>query len=500
MQRGFHKKTLLVLLFITVALFITGQAFERKVKGKGGKLLLSQADSLFLAGDYKKAAEVISENISISPDSAVLYFNLGLLEQAQGNDGSEHLERSLLINPDKAEINYWMGKLLSESGQLEEGAEYLINSVKQGKKYYEAEYELGKNLLEQGKLEQAEKYLRDALVHGSNKPETVIEFARLKIAQGDTAQAKEILLKSYQRFPYEEIYPELIHHYKMDSSDSSAILGHEYLKLYRNGFHREIIQSMVDSLSYEDPVENNNFQDSVYNENLALVDPAEVLWVGKRFYYKVKYSFIKLGTLEIDVHEGDWHGQPTWMIQYVARSAKGVPFVTINDTFKVHMARDISGSIWIEMNYYEKDYSGREVHYFDHQNGFLEIREMDADRYYKLTRLALPSNAFDPFSMIWYAQQLVLSRQSGTVFTSIGGGYEKTHINLVGPDKELKLAGKRWNTIKIDGILRYSGIVGLTGDYIGWFSADDMGWPLLAKFKIFLGHVKLYLWKMEDIQ
>ncbi len=57
----------------------------------------------------------------------------------------------------------------------------------------------------------------------------------------------------------------------------------------------------------------------------------------------------------------------------------------------------------------------------------------------------------------------------------------------------IKAWKKPIHVVELSGKLKLEGIVGLTGDYIGWFSNDNAAIPITAEMKVILGSVKIEL-------
>ena len=76
-------------------------------------------------GKFDKAIEAFKKAISIKPDYALAYYNMGnvLKEQGKLEEAIEAYKKAISIDPDNAEAYYNMGNALKEQGKLEEAEE-----------------------------------------------------------------------------------------------------------------------------------------------------------------------------------------------------------------------------------------------------------------------------------------------------------------------------------------------------------------------------------------
>ncbi|MBZ0265502.1 tetratricopeptide repeat protein [bacterium] len=498
-----HKNSwipLFLFMFIVLfPLFIFSSAFalDRTAQGEGGELILTKADSLFLKNNLPEAIQALDSLINAYPDNDVYLYNRGLLEQEVGRSrGEEWFTRAYQKNPRNKWVLWRLGQLELEQGRLEQAINHLVAALEIDKSFYECQTDLGKCLRLIGKPEEAIAYLKDAIKERPTYIWATVELAYVYMQLGQNEKAKEVLRTSYSSFPYAEILYELIHHFQQsDQQDSVAIYSQKYLDLYPIGPHAAELESYLTDLT-----DGTTSYHSDISELLQNFEEPVSLPLNKRLKYKVKYGPLTLGYLDVEVMRGESDSNRAWRMQYIIRTANGVPFFTIQDTFEVYMRQDMGGSSRILMKYYENEYRNFSVYETDWDKGVMVNREVNVDGSWYVLKQISPDNTFDPSSAMWITQQLVRERRSAELAIQVSGGYEKAVINVIGPDKTLDLAGQQWtDSIYLDGILRYSGISGLTGGYEGWYSNDDMTIPLISKFKILLGSVRTELIGIEEL-
>lgn len=185
---------------------------------------------------------------------------------------------------------------------------------------------------------------------------------------------------------------------------------------------------------------------------------------NRSLYYAVKWGPITIGDLRVDVLKGRYKGEPCWRARYIAHSSPGLPFVSISDTFYAYLDEELHNTIRLEMRYHEQGYHAMKIYEANYDQGYFHARIVLGTGRWMVQMHPLPSDVFDSTSQLWFAQQLVIAKLSGTCNVELSGGFEKTIINYVGRDRDVDLSdGRTVPLYKIDGIMRYSGIAGLTG-------------------------------------
>ncbi len=518
MRNKHYKYILQSLLFTALLLFVIFQAkaLKREVRGTRGSLILTGVDSLFLQGEFPAALSVLNDAISENPTDPVLLYNRGLLEWIlERGDGLNWFRRAYQNNPENPLILWQYGLALTLRGELAEGERILRAGITRQAEFYECLTDLGYNLKLQNRLPEAAKILQSVI-----EQKRVYVWAFTKLAgvynqlKEDEAELKT-LHEGLAHFRYEQLLIGLIrYHQSHEAPDSVRYYADIYYKMYPLGPNIEEVSSLLTRLNGEPPKPPSYPTEPFQTKNGSVSlragdhagdhagdragdhagDPAQILPLGQHLGYDVHYGPLKLGYLDIEMYEGRKDGEATWWAQYVVRTAPGLPFFTINDTFHVHIKRNLSYTICMTQYIHEKDMDAVEVYETDYNTGWMEVRTVWGLGYWEYIRQPLPPNTFDPLSMTWFAQQLILRGESDTANSMISGGYEHTIIYVLQPDRDWELAGRTWNkAIKVEGILKYAGIAGLTGDYTGWFSNDGKTLPLVSNFKIIIGSVTIRL-------
>ncbi|HEB84701.1 MAG TPA: DUF3108 domain-containing protein, partial [Bacteroidetes bacterium] len=473
------------------------QRFQRITKSFTDPVQMTRADSLFLDGDFSAAANALESLLAADPTDPVLLHNRGLLEMLLGEgSGLSRFQHAYALAPDAGFLSWRLGCALTEEGLLTEGEQYLARAAKRAD-LYEAAVDLGRNLRLQGRFEEAVKATRRAFGQDRTYVRAYVELFRDYIALGDSSAALNTLRRGYVRFPYEELLGELVGFWRgRGEADSLAAYAEEYLRTYPKGPRLDEVLAALAWARPDTLYEAGDYPDNAPYPVSRAPEDDRGMPDGLRIKYNVRWSIFKLGTLTVDVRPGVYRGEPTWRAQYVARS--GLPFVALTDTFRAQLDRRLRHTVRMDMFYHEKGLVSVKTYENDYRTGWSEVRVVFGGNWWLYDAHPLPPSAFDATSQLWFARRLVLQRRSGTAVCEISRGFEKTFINILGPDrKTFRIGEEVVGTIKIDGIMRYAGIAGLTGDYVGWFADDYRGWPLKAKFKIFLGWVTIIFDRVE---
>ena len=114
-------------------------------------------NALQIQGKLKEAVEAFRKAVSIKPDYAEAYYNTGLAQQNQGKleEAVEAYNKALSIKPDYVDAYNNMGNALQEKGKLEEAIAAYTKALSIEPNDAETYNNMGNTLQEQGKLNEA---------------------------------------------------------------------------------------------------------------------------------------------------------------------------------------------------------------------------------------------------------------------------------------------------------------------------------------------------------
>ena len=163
-------------------------------------------------GKLEKAIEAYNKALSLKPDYADAYNNMGISLAGQGKvaEAIEAYNKALSLKPDYAEAYYNMGTSLAGQGKLAEAIEAYSKALSFKPDFFEACSNMGLALNEQGKLAEAIEAYNKAL---SIKPDYAgahnnlgATFEELgKLEDAEASYIKAIELDSHMQAPFENL-------------------------------------------------------------------------------------------------------------------------------------------------------------------------------------------------------------------------------------------------------------------------------------------------------
>ncbi|MBN2009274.1 DUF3108 domain-containing protein [candidate division KSB1 bacterium] len=219
--------------------------------------------------------------------------------------------------------------------------------------------------------------------------------------------------------------------------------------------------------------------------------------IGEEFSYKVNWSFIRLGTITIEVHDT----------------------LRINNNFVYHIQLHIDSNpvlFWVNMHSVYNSYIDEQFRVFL----FMSNEDIDNVKYFaeykfdydknllniNMTSIKDPSQVivrsepinetlFDGAAIIYYARTNIEYAHDDTVTAFFEGERGPVSMHFKGANKKIHVDAlqKSLPTYYVEGIIGLKAVAGLTGPFKGWFATDDQRPPLKAELKVFVGHVSLEL-------
>lgn len=231
--------------------------------------------------------------------------------------------------------------------------------------------------------------------------------------------------------------------------------------------------------------------------------PVRFKWqVGEELFYKVRYSFLTVGSLHFWVLEKDTlRGRPVYHCKLHMKSSPAIPFVNMDDYYESYIDEDVYSHIFWAYEK-QKDHQLVTRYDMDYDAGIIKIRiekQYSADSVVVLldSTAALNGKVQDGLSLLFYARAEVKKNGPRDVPVFAFNKHRDTFINFTGRTEEVKAKGAKVEGYYLDGKMKFVGIAGIKEDFKGWFSPDPQSVPLHAKMKAFLGSVGLNLhwWK-----
>jgi len=157
---------------------------------------------LTFLGQIPLAEEFLKQATSFEDASDVAWARLGAVYFAQGKfeDAQRAWERSLELNPDRAEILYNLGVLYLNKGEFEKAVDYFNRALLKNPNLKEAEEKRALALLSLNKVDSLiEDYYKE--LEREKKPEVYLKLGNTLFIAGRLPEARSILSEGVERFP-----------------------------------------------------------------------------------------------------------------------------------------------------------------------------------------------------------------------------------------------------------------------------------------------------------
>jgi len=225
--------------------------------------------------------------------------------------------------------------------------------------------------------------------------------------------------------------------------------------------------------------------------------------VGEELVYEVKYLFVKLGQIKFKVVDKFVENGIEFYKVNIKIDSYSVPFVDIHADFEA-----VFDSKFIAREYHseqrEKGYY-QSVRYRLIENYPAYVIEKNYHNFANNTKgkrvdtVRITTMYCDGPSLFFYARSNASLNKTVILPTFIEGIKGITLINFGKRKTKVKVdaLSQPVEAYEIDGKANYIGFFGLTGDFVGWISADERAIPLKGKLKVLVGSVVVELKRLN---
>ncbi|MBZ0200463.1 MAG: DUF3108 domain-containing protein [Ignavibacteriaceae bacterium] len=230
---------------------------------------------------------------------------------------------------------------------------------------------------------------------------------------------------------------------------------------------------------------------------------SKTLQVGDEFRYVVSYSFISLGEIKIKVTGRNLKDGITSYnaIGYID-SYSGLPFVDLHQVYETVMTNDYYSDFFRGVIQH-KEYKTFTEYNFDYPASSVSIKKGKVKPYQLWTdsTTQVEKKYQDGLSILFYA--MMNSGQDKTINLPCFVNEEKvnTKVNFYSKREPVEIDAVDYeiDCVRLDGHTDFVSVFGLTGNFEGWFTNDEVSVPVIAKMKVIIGNVTLELveWKRE---
>jgi tetratricopeptide (TPR) repeat protein len=263
-------------------------------------------------GNHDEAIEFYNKSITLKPDYAQAYGNMGntLKDQGKLKEAIEAYNKAISLKPDYAEAYSNMGATLQDQGKLDEAMEAYNKCISLKPDYADAHNNIGVALKDQGKLEEAIEAYNKALALNPDYAEAYSNMGATLQEQGKHDEAIEVYNKSIALKPdYADAYYNMGETLKDQDNLDEAIetynkaisLKPDYAEAYSNmgatlqdqGKHDEAIEAYNKAISLQpDYAEAHvNLSFTLLNSDKLQegLDENEWRWKTKKFLSQQRY-------------------------------------------------------------------------------------------------------------------------------------------------------------------------------------------------------------------
>ena len=235
----------------------------------------------------------------------------------------------------------------------------------------------------------------------------------------------------------------------------------------------------------------------------VLPDDNSFRWkIGEELTYKVKWLFIRLGTIKVQVCDtATIDSTHVYYIKVFIDSKPELFFINMHSVYESYVDENFRILLFravekIENVKYVTEYR------FNYRDSLIHVKMTDIKDTTKtiVKDLSLNERIFDGITLIFFARANVHTTYQDTLTTIFEANKGDVAIHFKGiHEKKIKIGAldTKMDTYYLNGELLMKGIAGVTGPYQGWFAVDNQRPPLKAKFKVWIGSVTVELeeWK-----
>jgi len=159
--------------------------YSKRAKNQLAFILLNK-------GDYKKAYEILKNEVKENPDDVDVLLNYGasLIGLGRYEDAEKVYKKILRINPENYRAYHDLSVIYTKKGDYQKAEEFILKAVKINPYYAEGYYQLGKINYIKGKVKKAKRYLEKSI---KIDPDYVYSYNLLGIIYSEKNQEKAFL-------------------------------------------------------------------------------------------------------------------------------------------------------------------------------------------------------------------------------------------------------------------------------------------------------------------
>lgn len=225
--------------------------------------------------------------------------------------------------------------------------------------------------------------------------------------------------------------------------------------------------------------------------------------IGEELKYQVKWTFIKLGEITLQVLQSDsLHSRSVYLCRVTIDSRPELFFIDLHDVYESYIDAE---------EYYSHLFRSREKkgdHFLFTQLEYLP--DSKAVKIHQETQhpikgvevmldstIKVSDKIQDTLSLLFLARAMSKLQIQTNLDVMIYTKFETTFLHTYGIPEIIGWSDQRILAYPLSGQLKFVGLAGVKDRYLGWFSIDGQSVPLKANMKALIGNVKIELkeWK-----
>lgn len=221
------------------------------------------------------------------------------------------------------------------------------------------------------------------------------------------------------------------------------------------------------------------------------------LIIGEELTYKVDWMHLRLGTVKIQVCDSmRMDNQKVYHARFFIDSNPLLFFINMHSQFECYLDENLCPHLFkseekVDGNKFDTNYR------FDYQDNIIQVKIIDQKDSTKTIEKSIPldDDVLDGISLIFYIRNnLIIPTEQRLNIIANG---EKWPLDLKILDKskqvQIKLMSKKFVAYEIEGRAHFTSTAGVTGKFRAWFAENPQNIPIMAEFKVFIGHVRMTL-------
>jgi hypothetical protein len=229
----------------------------------------------------------------------------------------------------------------------------------------------------------------------------------------------------------------------------------------------------------------------------------EVFCAGEKLRYKVRWSFIRLGTLEVQQCATDSLRPGERRFTLSAKSAAGLPFIDVDIEQTAVATLDASGFETVSVETRCGDHS-KTVYLVERAAGRMIVVDSADGVFAKIDTVTIAERCYEAIGLLLVARMQASKNVTIVVPTIVDRSIGETILECSGKTEPIEVSAvdEPLEAFYVTGDARWVGssFGGMKGQFCGWISRDEAAIPLRAELGIMLGSIVLELESIERPQ